>query len=368
MTMTKRDSREARLIKYHPVRFLLLRDDPVWVSAVQRRRQLIQEHEGYSLLSVCEMMAVELEQGGDLLLPSERTAFPYSRIEQALMEGAGGVGGAQEVAFIRWHHFGEQIFDLSAIAAIFTDSDASSVPLERLQLPYESFYIHWGRHLELPCPIKGQYIDGCYVSRESIDGDTELNIAFTSTLPDCYLWDEHSVLANIVVDAESFIDCLGVLSEDKTFDGLGRAILEKGNYPEQLAERWAAYLPAALSIAANCICYLSWEKTEIRESFPPEAPPRLVRQAQGGNERERRRAASKLQSLGFRRIHMAGEALAKQIGLTEGSREVPPHWRRGHWRHQRHGTGRSMIKLIWINGTVVNADKGAPAGGHIYVP
>ena len=83
---------------------------------------------------------------------------------------------------------------------------------------------------------------------------------------------------------------------------------------------------------------------------------------------ESRRAKSKLSSLGFKQIHICGQNLAEKVGLTEGSAQVPPHWRRGHWRHQRHGSARAKIKVIWINGMVVNADKGAPDQGHIYIP
>lgn len=37
-------------------------------------------------------------------------------------------------------------------------------------------------------------------------------------------------------------------------------------------------------------------------------------------------------------------------------RLMPPHWRRGHWRKQRHGAGNQQTKLIPIPAVLVNAD------------
>ncbi|WP_454727921.1 MULTISPECIES: hypothetical protein [Cupriavidus] len=47
---------------------------------------------------------------------------------------------------------------------------------------------------------------------------------------------------------------------------------------------------------------------------------------------------------------------------------MPTHWRTGHWRHARVGKGRTDVKLKWIDGVVLNADKGDPVSGHINVP
>jgi hypothetical protein len=192
------------------------------------------------------------------------------------------------------------------------------------------------------------------------------DIAFSTGLPPEYRWDQHSLLANLVVDAEGFMSCVG-WDDTGTFHAIGEAVGDGTTYPAEAA-RWTPYLPAALSMVANCLCYLSWEKAEIVETYPPEAPARLVAQTKSNKETERRRGTGKLNSLGFRLVRMCGERLAESIGLREGSTEVPPHWRKGHWRAQRVGVGRAAIKVIWINATVVNAEKGQPSHGHIYVP
>ena len=46
------------------------------------------------------------------------------------------------------------------------------------------------------------------------------------------------------------------------------------------------------------------------------------------------------------------------ISGTEMGSHAPPrlHWRRGHWRDQRHGEGLHLRKRLWIQPTIVNAE------------
>jgi hypothetical protein len=47
------------------------------------------------------------------------------------------------------------------------------------------------------------------------------------------------------------------------------------------------------------------------------------------------------------------ETAPSEPGEATG-RMVAPHWRRGHWRHQRHGPGGTLVKLIPIAAVLVN--------------
>lgn len=53
-------------------------------------------------------------------------------------------------------------------------------------------------------------------------------------------------------------------------------------------------------------------------------------------------------------------------GPGEPGREVAPHLRRGHIRHQRFGPNYELAKLIWIAPVIVNADKGWVATRRAY--
>lgn len=45
-------------------------------------------------------------------------------------------------------------------------------------------------------------------------------------------------------------------------------------------------------------------------------------------------------------------------GLPDGTHASPRmHWRRGHMRRQRHGHGRSLTKIVWIEPSLVMSDK-----------
>jgi hypothetical protein len=366
--MNNPKSPQTRLFKYHPVRFHILRDDPIWKQAVEIADQEIEDDRTNALIGISERIADWHQHGTSLLFHGETSAFPLSRVNAALDSDIGGESDSEELVFRDWHENGQQIFDLSQISALFLDSDANEVPLNSIKLPFNGFYMYWGAHLRLPSPEMNRFVDGCYVTRSEVTSEEDsFDLAFTTSIAPEYRWSEHSLLANLVIDAEGFVSCLGAFGETGTFRGIGAALSDGGAYPEEL-KKWSPFLPAALSMAANCLCYLSWDSAEITDGYPPEAPAKYVHQAQSAKLTERRRAQSKLSSLGFRRIKMCGEALAESIGLREGTAEVPPHWRRGHWRHQRHGSGRRQVKVIWIHPVVVNADKGGPVGGHVYVP
>lgn len=360
----------ARLFKYHPERFFHLRDDPLWFEALDVAAREIDKDRHAAIFGIAERIYYFNEQNpGRLLTPSEENEFPDIRLAEAIDSTKGGHASTEETMVSIWSQSGRQIFDLSRVAALFETSDAADVPLASIKFPFDSFYVYWGRHLNMPSAAEGRYIDGCYVSRPVEDwDDSPIELLFTSTMGPDDRWHERSVLANIAVDAEGCIQLGGAGVDIESFRGIAESLEADGMYEEATSTRWKKFVPAALSMVSNCLCYLAWEKAEVVTAYPGEAPAKLVRQMSSSKPTEKRRAASKLENLGFREIHMCGERLAESIGLGAGSLDVPPHWRRGHWRHQRHGIGRAESKLIWINGLVVNADKGSPDMGHIYVP
>lgn len=367
----RKNSNQARLFKYHPERFFILRSYPEWAEAVKAKERWIKEDQAAALVTVSEHLLYVHNETGAYINDTEREQFGVDRLERAIADEKGGQSSTLEQAMVQWKAGGEQIFDLSAIAALYLDAEAADVPLASIKLPFDAFYIYWGAHLEIASPTTGRYIDGCYVYKwnESLDDDVRFDLAFTSSLSPNDHWDERSLLANIVIDCEGAVDLVAIAEkEDSTVADMETLLTEEGWYEEETRIRWAPYIHQALNMAANCMCYLAWDKAELREAYPPEAPLRLVQQTKIHRPTEQRRAASKLGALGFRVVRIGGERLAESIGLSPGERTVPPHWRRGHWRHQKHGKGRASVKLIWIQASIVNKDGGAPQHGHIYRP
>jgi len=363
MTHISRSNHEAKLARFHPVRFYLVRDDDLWLEMVAQHHADIQDDRKWSLLGVGERLYMSHCEGANLLAGLEQFTFHEERLKRAFSEEYGGAANTLEMAVQAWHGAGQQIFDLSAISAMFLASDALKTPVGRLKLPYESFYVHWGAHLELQSPLNGRFVEGCYVSRYP---DQSIDLTFVSSLPETDPWDQRSLLANLVVDCEGAYSLLLDIESDGTLGEKSIESMKMGFSDEAGVVRWMPYIKPALNMLSNCLCYLSSPKAEVVERFPPEAPARLVKQATSGTPRERARAESKLQNLGFRTIKLCGQHLAASLGIRPGSKEMPPHWRKGHWWPARVGKGRAEIRMDWRDGVVVNADKGAPDAGHVY--
>ncbi|MCA3775036.1 MAG: hypothetical protein IN818_08620 [Cutibacterium sp.] len=364
MKRVSRTGPEAKLARFHPVRFYLLRDDDLWTDMVELHFAEIKKDRTQSLLGVGERLYFSYRDGNNLLYGLEPYAFPLERLKKAFAEEYGSSGNTLEMAVMEWYRSGQQIFDLSAISAMFLGSDALKTPVGQLKLPYESFYVHWGKHLELSSPMSGRFIEGCYVCREPLDEMLELT--FISSLPENDPWDQRSLLANLVVDSEGVYSVLVHTDSDGSIGDESMESMQTGYSDEPGVLRWTPYIKPAINMLANCLCYLSSPKAEIDDSFPPEAPERLIKQATTGTPRERRRGESKLQSLGFRMIKLCGAKLAASLDIKPGSKELPPHWRKGHWWPARVGKGRAEVRMDWRDGVVVNKDKGVPQVGHVY--
>ncbi|MEK8034186.1 hypothetical protein AACH06_25450 [Ideonella sp. DXS29W] len=345
------------------MRFYLLRDDDLWDHLVEQQEEHVQRDQSLSLIGVGEQLYIWHSQGEALLEGLEHYTFPQERLRKAFSEEYGGVSNALEMAVRKWFSAGEQIFDLSAVSAMFLTSDALRTPIGRLKLPFESLFVHWGPHLEIQSPLSGRYIEGCYVCRDPLG---LLDLTFVCSLPDSTPWDERSLLANVVVDCEGAYGLMLEMDDEGTIGDRAMESMEPGFADEAGINRWIGYIRPAVNMLANCLCYLSSPKSEVVESFPPDAPARLVKQATTGTPRERARGASKLNALGFRTVHLCGQQLAASLSMRPGSKEMPAHWRKGHWWPARIGKGRAEIRMDWRSGVVVNAGKGHPDVGHIY--
>jgi hypothetical protein len=365
MTAISRTSPEAKLERYHPIRFFLMRDDDDWIDMAENHAADQADDPLWRTYGVGERIYWSHLNGTNLLKGLEPYTFHEDRLKKAFDESYGEAGNTVEGMVSSWREAGEQIFDVSAIAAMFLGSNALKTPVGQLQLPYECFFVHWGKHLQLMSPMNGRFIEGCYVDRYS---DGPIDIGFVCSLPDNEPWDERSLLANLVVDYEGVFAVLVTPNEDGTINDALSENMQPGCSNEPAVLRWAPYIEPAVNMAANCLCYLSSPSADIDDTYPSEAPSRLVKQAVAGTPSERKRGASKLQNLGFRTIKLCGRRLAESLGIKPGSKEMPPHWRRGHWWPARVGKGRTAIRMDWRNGVVVNADKGSPDGGHIYQP
>lgn len=129
---------------------------------------------------------------------------------------------------------------------------------------------------------------------------------------------------------------------------------------------------AALRLAINALCYLTAYPDDVRREWPDGTPDRLRLQATSGSEKERGRARSKLEALGYIPVHICGVGMtaSESAGWRAPLSLHTNHWRRGHWRQQAYGEKWSLRKLIWVMPVLVNAaqpggEDGPP--GHMYL-
>jgi hypothetical protein len=132
---------------------------------------------------------------------------------------------------------------------------------------------------------------------------------------------------------------------------------------------------ACLNIIINAACFISFRPEDISEEWDGN-PPAWVIEALADNRnsrsaRDRRQHAMRTISSGdYTRIKICGKNLFAD-GSPDNSatgQGISPraHWRRGHWRRQRHGTGLSLVTPRWIRPTIVKKENGPMVEARIY--
>jgi hypothetical protein len=75
-----------------------------------------------------------------------------------------------------------------------------------------------------------------------------------------------------------------------------------------------------------------------------------------GRQQRRQRARKGLHEQMVRTIKLRRHSRSGEGSEGTGT-EVSPHWRRGHWRNQRVGPGRSQSRLVWVRSHIVHRDR-----------
>jgi len=127
----------------------------------------------------------------------------------------------------------------------------------------------------------------------------------------------------------------------------------------------------ALKLVVNALCYITAYPEDIGTIWPEGTPSSLKTKADTGIGKESSRAKSKLASMGYVPVHICGKRIEDQRTKISSPTGTHPsaHWRRGHWRNQPYGQGRSLRKIIWMMPVLVvaNNQKGEPDTGHLYL-
>lgn len=128
------------------------------------------------------------------------------------------------------------------------------------------------------------------------------------------------------------------------------------------------YLGAVTRLVFNLLAYLNWNDRDVVYRHPNKKLQIKIDKAI--TEKQRKKAISKAESAGFKMVYLCGHETLypEQLHVTTSS-SPRTHWRRGHWRNQRHGENLKNTKLVWIKPTLVSKPLGQdqPVLGHIYV-
>lgn len=284
---------------------------------------------------------------------------------------------------------GRQIFDLhDKLTELLSNTDLGECTLEDLHLPYDAFYLRFGKldgirrpfnADETGNPTEWEYLDGAFVATAPWDASgSRLKFGFSTVHED----------ASGVMNPGYFIDLLPEelklpvpqaieTALKRRLDQLDPSPLDDSNtaalkqYQKFEVEEAAHLIRDAATMLINALFYLE----SIRKDLPPEAPgrdtpPERVSRWMQSQPAKRHKLRSGLTADGYALVRLVGSEVVHggAVAATGASSTVRVHWRRGHWRFQAYGEGRALRKRIWIKPILVGRDHvpDAEPPGHIY--
>lgn len=279
-----------------------------------------------------------------------------------------------------WQHVaGRNNFVLSPeLAILLRNTELGDVQLGDIEPPFNNLYLHFGGAEVGGLPGPENRLDGAYLRAT---GAKQWLVTFTTSLLDTApAWpfetepflevelnwsDPTETLADVF--ARGVADLEKVAGE-RVIGQQGAVQMRSG----ELAQDWGFVLEAArrcelaLGLLGNALCYLSAEP-EVSEPAPlGEVSPTVRWALDHGPKAAKQKAIAQLAERGFHLVRWLGPQTPNDDRRGEsagqsGSREVRSHWRRGHWRRQPHGVGRTERKLVWIRPAIISGiDKGDP--------
>ena len=296
------------------------------------------------------------------------------------------------------------------LCEMLSHTDIGDIPVGEIKLPYVCQYLYFGAQQQLEIE-PGWFVDGAYVESRGAPGEIKITLTARPSneelLDRWYLEPEpcysqsfsakHSniglseALESVLTDRldqlfekEARAENEEVFNEVKEIlakDGLGEVankikdvsgITAKSEI-DSTNRRYPVFLKA-LRLIINGLLYVTAYPKDIETKWPESAPIHLREKVIHGNGKEREKARSKLIELGYSAVHLCGKSLdlqnqdSQDASSTNGHKSL--HWRRGHWRNQPYGPGRTKFKLRWIMPMRVGGKDSPdddPKLGHLYL-
>ncbi|MGS2761840.1 hypothetical protein [Sinomicrobium sp. M5D2P9] len=285
-----------------------------------------------------------------------------------------------------WKNGGKNIFHFSKnLVELLRETDVLDIDLSLIKLPYSSLYIDLSE-AKIPFEENGnEFIDGVFIRDEQDDGDDgqsferAINIDFVGrdyiekywTINKDLCWDSergfHSML--LFLDRK---DNLKTVEDAVKFDKKG--FVGEYTFDERdddtkidLYLIHKQFVDRTISLAINCLLYLTTKESDVTEKYPEDLPIHLKTKLEKANTKKKKETAkTNISESGFTKIKYVGYRIKTIPPKESTGKEVAAHWRRGHWRNQKFGVNLTESKLVWIMPTIVNKEKGEPKKGHLY--
>ena len=266
------------------------------------------------------------------------------------------------------------------LCALLAETDLGEARGDDLALPFTGMFVAFPTTRSPGAmPGRANVIDGAYVSSE---GEfLEVTVVGRLLTLDRRPWphDEDPLIILRLAKGRPLDEALdaaiayATVRTTETYRSAQRDLgIDDTNAPEPIPMTDDAHgaLRRAATLALNVACYLTATPDDVEAPVhPADAPEHLASKALTPG-RPGLKARQALVAIGHLRVVVVGRRVARRaFEAMHGDGTSPsPHWRRGHWRRQRHGQALAMVRLRWIMPVVVNARLGAPeADGRAYL-
>lgn len=280
----------------------------------------------------------------------------------------------------------------------FDHTECGEVRVADLALPFHNVFLSF----KPPHPIflgEGAQVDGCYVAKQGdeylftvtsrlneVDYERSLSVACVDPFFSLHLPahdSEISINDAVRLGIEAFLkdneppeNNLSTMIElpNGTSSFFEDVRAKSRKHRITIFRSQEASFRACLNIIVNAACFISFRPSDITEGWEgnPSADVLAAATSTSDSRGARDRKAGALQKIAngdFTRVKICGANLFARhnVALAGGDGKSPrTHWRRGHWRRQKHGVGLISVILRWIRPTIVNPDHGPLVETRIY--
>ncbi len=284
---------------------------------------------------------------------------------------------------------GRQIFDFSdrCLAQVRATDVHEEVTLEGLELPYDTFFMRFGRlddakaeYREDPSdPMGFEYVDGAFIHRRRSQGEEGLLIGLTTVTESGRGMTRAPYILTIQESdftkpwPEAIDEALKREREEHVMIAESDNPITRATYQQTLSALEDAHmlLRGAMPTVLSALFWLL-----DLESMPDPEPGRdtssdRVAHWKNADLKRRGKLRGKLVAEGYTLVRLIDRVYdeASTDGVGGGLKST--HFRRAHWRKQPYGPRTNpTIKRIRIPQAYVNPrnNAGTSAPGHIYVP